>query len=138
MKRAHGFTLIELMVVVGVIALLAAIAYPIYTSQIRKSRRAEARQVLADISLRQEKWRVDHSTYATCDALLSPATCASFNATKTYYDLSIAGNTATDYTLTATRKGDQVKDTACGNLVFTMDDGTITKSATGTSPADCW
>ena len=131
MKRAHGFTLIELMIVVAIVAILAAVAYPIYTSQIRKSRRAEARQVLADLSLKEEKWRVDHATYGTLADLGGAGTV-------TYYTVTIASNTATGYVITATRKDDQVKDTTCGNFVFTMAAGTVTKSATGTDTADCW
>ena len=47
MRRIRGFTLIELMIVVGVVAILASIAVPIYNEQIRKSRRADAKQVQA-------------------------------------------------------------------------------------------
>jgi type IV pilus assembly protein PilE len=129
MKRARGFTLIELMIVVAIVALLAAIAYPIYTKQMRKGRRAEARQVLVDMSLRQEKWRTDHATYGTIGNIGSPGN-------QTYYnvELTAGSNTATGYTFTATPKGDQAKD-SCGTLTLKMVSGVVSKLPNTT---DCW
>jgi type IV pilus assembly protein PilE len=148
MKRVRGFTLLELMIVVLVIAILAAIALSGYQKQVRKSRRAEAKQALADLSLRQEKFRSNSTTYATCDGLLSPSTCNGFNGTLTYYDVAITfpssgtcpvasgtgpnkGN-ANSFIITATPKSgsDQAADTACASMVLTNDCGSITKTPT--------
>ena len=155
MKARRGFTLIELMVVVLVIAVLASIALSGYQKQIRKSRRAEAKQALSDISLRQEKFRTNNTTYAACDALMSPSTCALFNGTLTYYDVAItfpsSGNcpvasgtgpakgSANSFIVTATPKtgSDQASDT-CATLVLTNDCGAVTKSGTGSDAANCW
>jgi len=59
-----GFTLIELMVAVAVITILAAIAYPSYLSQMRKSRRSEVESTLMDIAQRQQQYLLDARAYA--------------------------------------------------------------------------
>ena len=59
-----GFTLIELMVAVGIVAILAAIAYPSYLSQVKKSRRSAAEAVLMDIAQRQQQYLLDARSYA--------------------------------------------------------------------------
>jgi type IV pilus assembly protein PilE len=151
MKRVRGFTLLELMIVVLVIAILAALALSGYQKQVRKARRAEAKQALGDMSLRQEKFRSNNTTYAACDALMSPSTCAAFNLTLTYYNVAVTfpssgtcpvasgtapnKGSANSYILTATPKSgsDQAADTACASMVLTSDCGSITKT-----PAACF
>ena len=64
MKRARGFTLIEVMLVVAVIAILAAIALPNYNSYLRKGRRADAQAALTDIASRQQQYLMDARAYA--------------------------------------------------------------------------
>ena len=153
MKARRGFTLIELMIVVLVIAVLAGIALSGYQKQMRKSRRAEAKQALSDISLRQEKFRTNNTAYAACDALLAVngSTCAGFNTTLTYYSVAItfpaSGNcpggaakgSANSFIVTATPKAgtDQANDT-CATVVLTNDCGTVVKSGTGSDAANCW
>lgn len=133
MKTRRGFTLIELMIVVLVIAVLAGLAFSGYQKQVRKSRRAEAKQALSDIGLREEKYRSNNPLYATCDQAVAPSTCANFNLTLTYYTVAHTGTpTGVAYVLTATPKGDQLKD-SCGTLTWSMASGVVTKT-----PTDCW
>lgn len=139
MKRVRGFTLIELMIVVAIVAILAALAFTAYNNQVRKSRRADAKQALGDLSLKQEKWRTSHSTYGTCNQVAGPdpastTACASLNATLNYYTVAVTVNNATQYTMTATPKGDQTSD-KCGTLTFDNNAGIVTKSPT---TGDCW
>ena len=130
MKRKRGFTLIELMIVVVVIAVLATIALTAYNKQVRKSRRADAKQVLSDTALRQEKFRANHVKYFGTDTTL-PADIAAFGtlATSSYYNVSITtAESPTDYTATAVPKPgtDQTKDT-CGTLSVQMASGVLSK-----------
>jgi len=143
--RPAGFTLIELMIVVAVIAVLAAIAIPSYIEQLRKGKRAEAIQAIGDVMLRQEKWRADHPAYATMNELTgSAANTTSYNGALKYYDVSISNNTATDFTITATRKGDLANDPKCGNFIYTQAKAssatpiTVVKSMSSGDTTYCW
>ena len=62
-SRSRGFTLIELMIVVGVVAILAAIAYPSYTSSVLKGRRAQGRTALAELMQQQERFTTQRNCY---------------------------------------------------------------------------
>jgi len=137
--RQAGFTLLELMIVVAVIAILAGIAVPMYIEQMRKGKRAEAAQAIGDIQLREERYRADNPTYATMDQLTgSAANTTSYNSALKYYDVSIANNTGTGYVITATRKGDLASDPRCGNFTMTMAAGVATKGISSGDSAYCW
>ena len=63
-KTQYGFTLIELMITVAIIAILAGIAYPSYLSQVRRSNRTEARTALLQAQVAQEKFFLQYNRYA--------------------------------------------------------------------------
>lgn len=146
MKRANGFTLLELMIVVLVIAILAGLALSGYQNQVRKSRRAEAKQALSDTVLREEKWRANHAKYLGTDSVTGDVSLFGALATSNYYTLSITTvESGTDYTAAAVPKSgtDQTKD-SCGTLRVQMVSGVLYKcpgAATvcaAQTPTDCW
>ena len=142
MRRVKGFTLIELMIVVVVIAVLAGLALSGYTKQIRKSRRAEARQALSDMALREEKFRSNNISYGTCNEVSGTdptvtTNCANYNANLKYYTVAVTASSAMGYTMTATGKtADQLKD-SCGMFTFTMASGVLSKTAANTGDPAC-
>lgn len=71
LKRAGGFTLIELMIVVAVIGILAAIAYPSYTDSVRKGRRSAAQALMMEMANKQQQFLLDTRTYALGSAGVS-------------------------------------------------------------------
>lgn len=115
-RSVTGFTLIELMVVVAVVAILAAVALPSFREQVRKSRRSDAMAEVGRIQLGLERWRADHPSYS--GYVLS--------SSSNYYTLTLSGVSGTGYTLTATPKGAQAGD-RCGKLTLSV--GTATPNA---------
>ena len=144
MKKNRGFTLIELMVVVIVIAILAAIAIPSYLNQTRKARRNAAEDSIHQIALREERYRADNPSY------LDSSTAANWvllggNPSGTYYDYAVTVAAATSvtpatYSIVATGKSTQLKDVdrssgaSCKDLTYGIDTDGITSKA----PTGCW
>lgn len=134
-RSYSGFTLIELMVVVAVIAILVAVGLPSYQSYIIRANRSAAQQFMLGIASRQEQYLLDARTYtATLGAGglgLTPSdwdcTSNAAQCTNSRYTITVAVPTATTYTITATATGAQVSD---GNLML---DNLGTKT-----PADKW
>lgn len=137
MRSAMGFTLIELMITVAVIAILSAIALPSYTDYVRRGKLAEATSSLSDLRLRAEKYFADNRTYQNAGA-----TDAGFNETingARYFTYSCTSATASTFTCTATG----VANEGMGGFAYGVNESN-TRTSTFTSltgwndSTSCW
>lgn len=125
-----GFTLIEMMIVVAIVGILSAIAYPSYQEYVLRGNRSVGMAFLNDAAARQERYYTQNNTYADTPAKLGYSSTSSAN---NLYVLSTPIGTTSAYSLLATV---QRADAKCGNLGLTQ---TGAKTVTGTgSVADCW
>ena len=124
----RGFTLIELMVAVTIVAIVATIAYPSYTAQMVKSRRSSAEAVLLDIAQRQQQYLLDVRGYAPDVTTLNATVPSSVSANYTIAIVPAAGPPPT-FTATAT----PIAGTAqAGDVTLTIN------SAGVKTPAGVW
>jgi type IV pilus assembly protein PilE len=147
--HVHGFTLIELMIVVAIIAIIAAVALPAYFDSVRKTRRSEAVSTVSAIQQAQERWRANQPQYAAvlmtaaptdCDTPAEQVTNSCLNiapVTGARYTYALSATGAAQYTVTATAIGAQAADRAagasCAVLTTTMTNGNVVNT-----PAACW
>jgi type IV pilus assembly protein PilE len=139
MKKFFGFTLMELLTVVVIVGILAAIAFPSYNSYIYRSRRTDGKVALMNLANYMESYYSENNTYATATLTIG-ASVGTLGVSNTspegYYTLTIPTQTATAYTLTATPTGAQAGDTTCTTLTLT---NTNVKGATPAgNEATCW
>lgn len=132
-RRDAGFTLIELMIVVAIIGIIAAIAYPSYSDNVRKTRRAVAQADLMELAQWMERqYSADFSYLEGTSQPVLPFTESPRTGTA-FYNLSTGTVTQNAYTVQAVPTGDQQNDD-CGTLSMTQT-GAKTASGTGTN---CW
>jgi type IV pilus assembly protein PilE len=140
MKTRNGFTLVELLVVVAVIGILAAIAYPSYTSYVIRGKLAEGTSALSDGRVKMEQFFQDNRTYssATLAANGCPTTLP-LPATTTNFSYSCSGLSTTAYTISATGTG------GVTGFVYTINQNNAKATtaapagwAAATMPASCW
>lgn len=132
MKRNHGFTLIELMIVVAVIGILAAIAYPSYVESVRKSNRADAKSTMLQVANQEERYYTENNVYGSIVDIGNVASPVPSQSGR--HNITVAtANANTTYTITATPV---VADPTCGNL--TMTNTGVTGNSAGAAAGICW
>lgn len=157
-RSGHGFTLIELMIVVAVIAILSMIAMPSYQEHIRRSKRAEAQGILMEAAQYMQRYYSANDRYtATADGSTTEAEQTVTRGgtttgllpdslqqapkppgTANYTIAVFARANPPSYTLKATRAGSMASD-KCGTLTLNgLGVKEVESSATGIGAADCW
>ena len=128
-----GFTLIEVMIVVAIIAILAAVALPSYGRYVARGKLVEAFSELSAYRVRMEQWFQDSRTYLDSDGTACGATAASGK----YFAYACVA-TASTFTLTATGS-----DASLSGLVFTVDQDNVRKTVSvpagwNLPSGNCW
>ncbi len=144
--RQAGFTLVELAIVMVVAAILTAIAIPMYSSQIRESRRTDARSALLDLAGREERYYATNNAYTNIAADLGYSGWGSgYTIGSGYYYLDApvittgSATTPPTYTATAVATSSQVADTCATFTIASTGQQTATLSAGGADTTGvCW
>ncbi len=140
MRKNAGFSLIELMIVLAIIAIIATFAVPSYFDQIRKAKRSDALAMLMQIQLKEESWRSDNQSYITGIRVTDGTPNLGVDTSSvTTYVFSIPSANSNTYTISAVAQGEQAKD---GGNVDANGNGacatlTINQSNVRTPPS-CW
>jgi type IV pilus assembly protein PilE len=135
----RGFTLIEILIVVAIMGVLAAIALPAYQNSVIRSNRAEAKNEILQVAAEQERYFSSFNTYATDATPLNAPVVPGRTRTTTngLYQIAVAAGAsgiASSFVATATAQGDQTADT-CATYTITQ---TGVRGATGDTVDECW
>ena len=138
MNKDNGFSLIELMITVAIVGVMGAIAYPSYTSYMKKSARADAKVGLVKLANKQERFYLQNNTYTT--AFDATGLNTSAVSEEGYYNFTISSvDLVNGFILTATAVStkNQANDTGC--TVMTLS-STGVKTPNGPEPGtkECW
>ena len=136
----RGFTLVELMIVIVIVAILLAVALPSYQNSVQKGRRADAKSALLDAANRQEGLMLDRGTYSL-NMMDLGFDQSPYVSEEEHYSITATvcsgGSIDRCYVLTATPQSEspQVDDTRCTSFILNSNGS---KTATGSDPSGCW
>ncbi len=132
-KNMRGVTLLELMIVVVIISILTAIAYPNYRQYVTRAKRTEAKAALLQIATNQERVYLQENSYTMDLTKLGFATTPVFTTDSESYNVSVGAADANDFTATATYLDGGDEAGKC--LTFQIDGRGAKTSAPDTN---CW
>ncbi len=135
-KSEGGFTLVEVMIVVVIVAILAAIAIPSYQSSVYKGRRADAKESLFSAAALQEQIYMQKNAYSD-----SAADVGGSQSGEGYYGIAVTRPCGDDscFLITASARGAQSGDTDCSTFSINQAGTKIAKSAGGSvTTGSCW
>jgi len=131
-KHMHGMTLMELMVVVVIIGILTAIAFPNYREFVARAKRTEAKAALLQIATNQERFYLQNSTFTT-DMTMLGFQADPFITNSDSYSITVTAADQSDYTAVATYQFADAENDKCGT--WQINGRGIKTSAPYT---DCW
>ena len=132
-KYVAGFTIIELLIALAVLAVLATIAIPTFQGNLQSSRRTDAMTALLQVQSEQSQWRANNVTYSA--NLVADLGWANTDSPEGYYTIALSNVTATTYTATATPKvGSSQEGDSCGAMVLTQSGPDISTD----QKKSCW
>lgn len=135
MKRQNGFSLIELMVVVMIVAILVAIALPSYRRYVVRTHRTDAQRTLLDLATRQERFFYSNNRYATAVADLGASSAVEGGL---YQITTPIVASSTNYVIEATAIGTQARDDAQCQTLSIDRAGLQQSTGTVANDAACW
>lgn len=149
-----GMTLVELMIVLVILSVLAALAWPSYQNAVQRSRRADGIAALTEIMQAQERWRANHPSYKSSLSAVDSETApepalpgAREVSQDGHYGLTLSAVTASGYTVSATviAGKPQVADVKCQVMLVEVRGGNIAYKSKSSSagevnalPDPCW
>jgi len=134
--RMRGITLLELMIVVTIVGILAALAFPSYRAQVIRTHRADGMAALMQVAQQLERCYTRFSAYnhANC---VAPNVTIPFTSSDGHYIVTATARTASAFTLDATPQGGQADDTECAVLRL-KSDGVEGSQGADTDTNGCW
>jgi type IV pilus assembly protein PilE len=140
MKATKGFTIVELLAVVTIIAILAAVAIPQYNDYVTRGKIAEAVSALSDARVKAEQFFQDNRSYTSASlAANNCPTTMPVPASTTYFTYACSNLSATTYTITATGTGSML------GFTYTIDQNNAKATtaapvgwAAASMPTTCW
>ena len=139
--RMRGVTLLELMIVVALLGIIAAVAIPGYRQYVQRAQRADATATLMRLAAQQEKFYLANNTYTVNFGAAPPAGLGIPNTEKGYYNLAVPVADATTFTVTATAVPGtgQFADTNCRPFTVTAQGARSSQdTGGGDTSAVCW